>query len=155
MQKSCWWLSKMLMLQSSMSISIFITFCLFTSVDYKLKEQNRRGGGGDAERRAEETPKQGSDLSSVICTHSKWKIEVILRMSVPKTIFNRKKYQIIEKQTMCVCVSVCDIWSVSVWYAYMCMCRISVTFCPPVLSVPCFYMHFCSDYRDVMNVRIY
>lgn len=44
------------------------------------------------------------NLGSVIYTHSNWKIEVILRISGPQIIFNRKKKIIEENHCVCVCV---------------------------------------------------
>lgn len=159
MQKSCCGLLKMLMLGNSMSISIFITFCLFTSMNPRPsllymthKEQNKKE---KIQNRRKNAPKQGRDLGSVICTHSNWKIEVLLRISDPETIFKRKKNQINE-ENQCIRMYVSKCVSVVV----MCVACVHVQGTRHILSTHAihpllFYMHFSSNYRHVMKVRIY
>ena len=75
--------------------------------DWNEREKNR------IEKRTLQTRQELDNLSrnlgSVIYTHSNWKIEVILRISGPQIIFNRKKKVIEENHCvgMCVCVCVC------------------------------------------------
>lgn len=90
---------EMLMLWSVGNISIFITFCLFTSRNSRpflhavsKSEQNRR----------KNTPK--TRQASIICTHSTWKLKVIFRISGLKLFSTEKKRKQTIEENQCVCV---------------------------------------------------